>query len=128
MWKEATYKDELNAGLSKVDVHLLNLVGNTGGIENCRDEVVDRTVTGPLREDDEETIASNTVTGRAGFEEGTIVPPALVATVHVQILLVLTELHADPDAVLIAVAVELGKGFLGLGLSAAGVQPTWTLM
>lgn len=119
-----TYEDELHAGLAKIDVHFLNLVGDTSSLEHSGDEVVDSTVTSPLTENGNDTIAGKTVAGSLGLEQSTIIPPALVTTVHIEVLLVLAELHSDPDAVLIALAVEASENIFGISVTATSIQPT----
>lgn len=81
------------------------------------------TITSPLAEDGDGDVAADAVAGGAGLEQGAVVPPALVGAVHLEVLLVLAQLHADPDAVVVAVAVVLGQHAAALVALAVDVQP-----
>lgn len=121
--EQVAYKSQLHARLAQVDVHLLELICDTSRYQNTIEEVVDRTVTCPLTEDSNAAITSQTIAGSVVLEKRAVVPPALVTTVHVKVLLVLVDLHSNPDAVLPAGTVVFSKNLLGLGVPATSVEP-----
>lgn len=59
------------------------------------------------------------------LKERTVIPPALICTVHVEVLFVLVDLHGHPDAILATEAVVTSKDLLGFRVLATGVEPTW---
>lgn len=117
-------ESELHAGKSKVDVHLLGLIGDTSALENTGDEVRDGTVASPLAEDGDCDVATHTVTSSSGVEESTIIPPAFVGTVHLKMLAVFAQLHLHPDAVGVTFAMVFRKHSLRSLVMATGVQPS----
>jgi hypothetical protein len=82
------------------------------------------TITSPLTEDRDATIAEKTVHGRSILEQCTVIPPALVGTVHLQQLLVFIQLKLHPFAVWVAISVELGKHSLGGLLLVVDIKPS----
>ena len=114
----------MHAGLAQVDIHLLELLRDPGRFKHTVEEVVDCAVTCPLTEDSHRAVASKAVAGGPVLEERAVVPPAPVGSVHVEVLLVLVDLHGDPNTILPAETVVLRKDFLGLAVFATGVEPT----
>lgn len=117
------YKRQLHAGFAQVDVHLLELFSDTSGLEHAVEEVVNRAVTCPLTEDSHCTVARKAVARGTVFEESTVVPPASICTIHVEILFVLVDLHCYPNTVFPAETVVLGKNLLSFVVPATSVEP-----
>ena len=118
---------KLLAVVDERNVGLLDGVGVPSGVEDGSEEVGEHSVASPLSEDGEDDVAAETVDGRAVTEKRTVIPPALVSTVHVEQLLVLVELELYPRGVLVAIAVVLGEDGLGLLLLAVDIQPSGRL-
>ena len=57
------------------------------------------------------------------LEQRAVVPPTLVGTVHVEVLLVFVDLHRNPNTVLPTKTVVLGENLLSFGVLAASVEP-----
>ena len=121
--EQATYKSQLHARLAKVDVHLLDLLRDTGRNQNTIQEVVDHAVTSPLTENGNTAITCQAIARSAMFEQRAVVPPALIATVHIKVLLVLVDLHGNPDAVLPASTVVFSKNLPSLRVPTTSVEP-----
>lgn len=75
---------ELEAGVSKVDVGLYDVLFVTGGVKHGGKEVREHTVASPLSEDREDDVGRDTVAAGAGVEERAVVPPALVSSLPVE--------------------------------------------
>lgn len=73
------------------------------------------------------TVAHETVERPSVFEQSAVVPPSLVATVHLQKLLVLTQLEFHPLAVWAPPAVQSGERVLGLFPLSSSVVPAGRL-
>lgn len=84
----------------------------------------EHTVTSPLAEDGNDDVAGNTVPGGTIPEQSTVIPPPLVGTVQLEILLVFAQLEVDPDTVLVALAMVLREDTAALLTLAVDVQPT----
>ena len=70
--------EELEAGVSKVDIGLADRSVDTGGVEDGGHEVGENRVSAPLREGREPTRSHGSVEVRPLVEDWAIVPPALV--------------------------------------------------
>jgi hypothetical protein len=103
---------------------LLATILDTSSVEESAEVVRDNTVSSPLTEERDETVAGETVEGSTGREESTVVPPSLVRTVQFKMLLVLVELELDPLTLRVAVAMEFSEVLLGKLLLPVGVQPS----
>jgi hypothetical protein len=117
-------KSDLNSVHSHSDIVLLATVLDTSSVEESAEVIRDNTVTSPLTEKRDETVAGETVEGSTGGEESTVVPPSLVTTVQLKMLLVLVELELDPLTLGVTVTVESGEVLLGKLLLSVGVQPS----
>lgn len=103
---------------------MLGTLLDTSSVEEGAEVVRDDTVTSPLTEERDETVAGETVEGSTGGEESTVVPPSLVTTVHLKMLLVLVKLELDPLTLGVTVTVESGEVILSKLLLSVGVQPS----
>ena len=117
-------KGDLNSVHSHGDIDLLGTFPDTSSVEEGAEVVRDDTVTSPLTEERDETVAGETVEGSTGGEESTVVPPSLVTTVHLKMLLVLVKLELDPLTLGVTVTVEFGEVILSKLLLSVGVQPS----
>ena len=80
-----------------------------GSLENGWQEVAEHAITSPLSEDGEAAVAVESVHRSLVLEQSTIIPPALVSTVHLKIFFVLLELQLDPDGLGVVVSVPFGE-------------------
>jgi hypothetical protein len=117
-------EDNLDSVHAQGDLCLCPSLLDTGGVEESTEVVGDDTVASPLAEKRDETVAGETVDGGLVAEQSTVVPPSLVATVHLKMFLVLMKLELDPFAVRVSMTVELDEVVDGQLLSTASVQPT----
>jgi hypothetical protein len=83
------------------------------------------TIASPLSKEGSKAVAHKTVSGRPIFEERTVIPPAFVGTVKLQVSLILPHLELHPLALRVAVSMVLGKESFGLVNLAVGIKPTW---
>lgn len=107
---------ELLAVVDQSDVCLLNSAFVPSSIEHRSEEVRKHSVTGPLAKNGDYDVAREAVDCSAVAEQCSVVPPALVGTVHVEELLILAELECNPSGLRIAVAVVFGEDLFGLFL------------
>lgn len=103
---------------SKNDLYGIHTQGNpsfclitldTGSVEESTQVVGDNAVSSPLTEERDETVAGEAVHRSLVSEQSTVVPPSLIATVHLKMLLILVELKLDPLAIGVAVAMKFNK-------------------
>ena len=65
-----------------LDVGLFDVTDDTGGIQELGEIVGDDSVTSPLAEKGDNAVASKTIAGSPVDEQGSVIPPSLVGTVH----------------------------------------------
>lgn len=82
------------------------------------------TVSSKLAEDTNQAAAHETVAGIAVLEQRSVIPPALIRTIHVEVGGVLGELKLNPFTFRVAFSVELGKHSLGLLALVVDEEPT----
>lgn len=117
-------KGNLDSVHSHGNIVLLSAILDTGSVEESAEVVRDDAVAGPLSKERNKTVAGESVKGSAAAEKSAVVPPSLVATVHLKMLLVLVELELNPFTLRVTMAVEAGKVLLGELLLSVGVQPS----
>lgn len=117
-------EDNLDSVHAQGDLGLSPSLLDTGGVEESTEIIGDDTVASPLAEERDETVAGETVDGGLVAEKSTVVPPSLVATVHLKMFLVLMKLELDPFTIRVSTAVELDEVLGGKLLLSASVQPS----
>lgn len=120
-------EDELHADNTESQVLLGNWRCNAGSVQDRGQEVRDDGVSGPLTEDGEDDVDADTIAGCAAVEQRTVIPPALVGAIKLEMLLVLEHLQSHPWAVRVAMAVVLDEEVLALVDLVVHVVPTWAL-
>lgn len=118
---------ELLARVDQGNVGLLDAVEVSGRLQDGAQEVGYDGVTGPLTKDGDGNVAEETVDGGLVAEQGAVIPPSLVGTVHVEQLLVLVHLERDPGRLGVSVAVILGEHGLGGFLLVVDIEPSGRL-
>lgn len=132
-------EDELEASVAEVDVGLGHLLCVAGGVEHGGEEVGEHlrrsalrieggqhwtyAVSGPLREDGEDNVGREAVSACARVEERTVVPPALVGTLHVKVRFILFQLQLDPRGISVAIAMVFCEHSDGLFAFVVDVEP-----
>lgn len=115
--------DEGSASDTKGNVLLVELVGDANGVEDGREVVGEHGITSPLAPERDHDVDTDPVARGSVAEQSAVVPPALVGSVELEVLLVLMELECYPNAVRVAVAVVLDKEILTCLLLAVDVVP-----
>lgn len=121
----ADSEEALDEGKTQVDVEDGLWVGNTGGGKETSQEVGDDTVTGPLSEDRDSDVASNTIARGTITEESRVIPETLVSSIIDVDSLEFSHLKLDVDGVWVTVTVVLGKDSASLLITVVDTQPTW---
>lgn len=120
-------EDDLDGVHADLDVGLFDVTDDTGSIQELGEIVGDDSVTSPLAKKGDDAVASKTVAGSSVDEQGSVIPPSLVGTVHLQVRLVLRHLELDPSVLDGALTVVLGKNGLGAIWLAMDVEPSGRL-
>ena len=110
-----------------LDVGLLLITDDTGSIQELGEIVGDDSITSPLPEKGDDAVAGKTVAGSSVDEQGSVIPPSLVGTIHLQMGLVLRHLELHPGVLDGALTVVLGKNGLSTIWLAVDVEPSWGL-
>lgn len=110
-----------------LDIGLFDVTDDTRGIQELGEIVGDDSVTSPLAEKGDDAVASKTIAGSPIDEQGSVIPPPLVGTVHFQVRLVLRHLELNPGVIDGALTMVLGKNGLGAIWLAVDVEPSWGL-
>ena len=95
-----------------------------GSLENGWQEVAEHAITSPLSEDGEAAVAVESVHRGLVLEQSTVIPPALVSTVHLEIFFVLLELQLDPDGVGVVIPVPFSENCNRLLSFAVNIKPS----
>lgn len=110
-----------------LDIGLLDITDDTGGVEEGRQVVGDDSVTGPLAEEGDDAVASETIAGSSVNKQGSVIPPSLVGTVHLQMRLILGHLKLDPGVLWVTLTVVFGEDSASAVWLAVDVKPSWGL-
>ena len=120
-------EDDLDSVHADLDVGLLDITGDTSGIQEFGEIVGDDSVTSPLAKKGDDAVASKTVAGSSIDEQRSVIPPSLVGTVHLQVRLVLGHLKQDPSVLWVTLTVVLGEDGAGAVWLVVDVEPSWGL-
>ena len=115
-------KAELETRIAEIDAGLDAVCFVTNSVENSREEVGEGSVASPLSKYDKDAVASYAIARGSRVEETSVVPPALVRALEIEIHFVLVELKLDPRGGLISKPMPLGEdcaGFVSLVMDIA---------
>lgn len=120
-------EDDLYGVHADLDVGLLDITNDTSGIQERGKVVGDDSVTSPLAEKGDDAVASKTIAGSSVDKQGSVIPPSLVGTVHLQVRLVLGHLKQDPGVLWVTLTVVLGEDGASAVWLAVDIKPSWGL-